>query len=702
MRKKRFFLTAVMVTIMVCHVITVMDASADFKYDYYDYDEMVTVLENLEAQSSLMTPDVYALQVIGYSLEGNPIHAVKFSDNPEQEEDNEPDVVFDSGIHAREWLPVESNIIFIQYLFDVYYDDMHADHAEVVDLVNNFEIWVLPMLNPDGRIRDDLSGGDPESYWTDTTYHPNDDEGWRMNVQEVTCPSMPGGTNQGIDLNRNWSFRFLEEWDHRSKCTEIRYNGGSSLNTPETQALKEFIHNHMVSLLFHQHSAIGALFPNSGEVGLAAYLGDELAFVYSEPGLLDPLLELIVLHGGGTYTPPAEPENYCDSNAQTGQYYNWLWYPITCPLAPDVYSRRTIQCAFYEFPIGEDSYGHPSQGKIGQYAPGDASNYFHPSSGDVVDWIIERSIEMNKYFIKQAQYPFSPRYYTDMSLKPEAPDTDLAIVGAKISEVGTGLPGCLTSDNDGRDMMDHGSKRVTWNVQNNGTALRTIDSEITICNLTDDPTCSSPDTDVLTRVGVSPEVIETFTYDHDFLDLGACRDYSVTLSTGETNSYDNDVKIFVFTVTSSTDDDCDGVTNGSDNCAEPNGPVAGICLSGKTGALCRSDEWCAPDNEGVCSLANEDNYPPPGNDCGDACECEGNFDGDQDCDGSDAAQFKNDFGRSPFSTPCTNPSPCKGDFDCDVDVDGTDAAKFKEDFGRSPFSSPCPACPTDPWCVYTP
>jgi hypothetical protein len=35
-----------------------------------------------------------------------------------------------------------------------------------------------------------------------------------------------------------------------------------------------------------------------------------------------------------------------------------------------------------------------------------------------------------------------------------------------------------------------------------------------------------------------------------------------------------------------------------------------------------------------------------------------------------------------------------------VDVDGTDAAKFKEDFGRSPFSSPCPDCPTDPWCVY--
>jgi hypothetical protein len=95
-----------------------------------------------------------------------------------------------------------------------------------------------------------------------------------------------------------------------------------------------------------------------------------------------------------------------------------------------------------------------------------------------------------------------------------------------------------------------------------------------------------------------------------------------------------------------------------------------------------------------------DTYPPQGNGCGDTCECEGNFDGDQDQDGSDAANFKTHFGRSPFFTPCTNGNPCNGDFDCDVDVDGTDAALFKTDFGRSGFSNPCPSCPTNPWCTY--
>ena len=103
---------------------------------------------------------------------------------------------------------------------------------------------------------------------------------------------------------------------------------------------------------------------------------------------------------------------------------------------------------------------------------------------------------------------------------------------------------------------------------------------------------------------------------------------------------------------------------------------------------------------GVCSRNQEDTYPLGGNGIGDACECEGNFDCDHDQDGSDAATFKVDFGRSSFKNPCTNPAPCNGDFDCDSDCDGTDAAKFKEDFGRSPFSNSCPVCPSEPWCLY--
>ena len=87
--------------------------------------------------------------------------------------------------------------------------------------------------------------------------------------------------------------------------------------------------------------------------------------------------------------------------------------------------------------------------------------------------------------------------------------------------------------------------------------------------------------------------------------------------------------------------------------------------------------------------------------CGDACECEGNFDGDQDQDGTDASIFKIDFGRNSYNNPCESSNPCNGNFDCDDNVDGADISLFKEDFGRGTYDNPCPSCPPEPWCYFS-
>jgi len=95
-----------------------------------------------------------------------------------------------------------------------------------------------------------------------------------------------------------------------------------------------------------------------------------------------------------------------------------------------------------------------------------------------------------------------------------------------------------------------------------------------------------------------------------------------------------------------------------------------------------------PDNEDNCPYDynpdQEDTYPPQTNDCGDVCECETDFDTDGDVDGTDAYNFKVDFGRS----DCATSPPCLRDHECDADVDGSDAYKFKVDFGRAD----CPVC----------
>ncbi len=159
--------------------------------------------------------------------------------------------------------------------------------------------------------------------------------------------------------------------------------------------------------------------------------------------------------------------------------------------------------------------------------------------------------------------------------------------------------------------------------------------------------------------------------------------------------------IFIYTQDRDVDDD--GVCNpgdsdlsctGSDNCPFEGNPGQTDADSDTVGDAC--DNCSALANPG-----QEDTYPPGGNNCGNACECEGNFQGnDLDVDGFDAAIFKTNFGRGGLIRPCTNGDPCNGDFTCDGNVSGSDAALFKSDFGRSGLDRPCPACTTNPWCSY--
>jgi hypothetical protein len=107
--------------------------------------------------------------------------------------------------------------------------------------------------------------------------------------------------------------------------------------------------------------------------------------------------------------------------------------------------------------------------------------------------------------------------------------------------------------------------------------------------------------------------------------------------------------------------DDDGMGDLCDNCPDhPNGPLGGTCTKGTYGALCilPGDNVAECGTGGYCSMAQEDTYPPQSNGIGDACECEGNFDGNVTVDGLDAATFKADYGRSGINRPCTTIDPC--------------------------------------------
>lgn len=89
-------------------------------------------------------PDLCRVSSIGQSPEGRDLWMVCVSDNPDLEED-EPEALYVGGIHGDEPTSTFLCLKFISLLLENY----GADQA-VTDIVNNLEIWVMPLMNPDG------------------------------------------------------------------------------------------------------------------------------------------------------------------------------------------------------------------------------------------------------------------------------------------------------------------------------------------------------------------------------------------------------------------------------------------------------------------------------------------------------------------------------------------------------------------------
>jgi len=164
------------------------------------------------------------------------------------------------------------------------------------------------------------------------------------------------------------------------------------------------------------------------------------------------------------------------------------------------------------------------------------------------------------------------------------------------------------------------------------------------------------------------------------------------------------------------DSDSDGVNDDVDNCPGEHNPrqddedcdsIGDTCdasIDCTAGIDCDSDCDSVSNQNDNCPYhynpGQEDTYPPQGNGMGNACECESNFDCDQDVDAADITAFLAHFGRSQYNRPCTNQDQCHGDFSCDRDVDAADVTKFLEDFGRSQYNKPCPQRVAGDWCIY--
>ncbi|MBU0497171.1 MAG: PKD domain-containing protein [Candidatus Thermoplasmatota archaeon] len=170
---------------------------------FHDYPALTTELQTIASSY----PSIAQLYELGTSVQGRSIWGLKITDNPTIDED-EPEVRMAGLHHGDELMSVELNLNLAWLLVDDYGTD-----PDITDLVNNCEIWIIPMVNPDGR----MASPSP------TRYNAN-----------------------GVDLNRDYGYMWAG-------------SGGSpsSFSQPETQTIRVHAleHNFVLSLSFHTTAA---------------------------------------------------------------------------------------------------------------------------------------------------------------------------------------------------------------------------------------------------------------------------------------------------------------------------------------------------------------------------------------------------------------------------------------------------------------
>ncbi|MQY07224.1 M14 family metallopeptidase [Actinomadura macrotermitis] len=179
---------------------------------YHTFAEMQAELDAVVAAY----PQIARKVVIGKSYQGRDIVGVKISDNVAVDE-NEPETLYISNIHARERLTAEQTLDLIGTLTRGY-----GSNTRITNLVNSREMWIFPMVNPDGQVYDMTSDTQPGRMW-------------RKNRQ-------PAPT----DLNRNFPYKWGCCGGSSGNVSSETYRGPSPESAPETKVLTNFVRSRIV------------------------------------------------------------------------------------------------------------------------------------------------------------------------------------------------------------------------------------------------------------------------------------------------------------------------------------------------------------------------------------------------------------------------------------------------------------------------
>lgn len=194
---------------------------------FYTYQEYLNELDSMAS----MYPDLITIKLpidTFLTHEGRPIYWVKISDNPNIDE-TEPEVLYTAIHHAREPASLSQLIFYMWYLLENY-----ASNSEIEHIINETELFFVPMINPDGYLENEVQ-------------NPNGGGMHRKNKRNI------GTTNPGVDLNRNYDY----QWNVSGTSPNVNndtYAGTGGFSEPETQAIKFFCETHSFQFALNAHS----------------------------------------------------------------------------------------------------------------------------------------------------------------------------------------------------------------------------------------------------------------------------------------------------------------------------------------------------------------------------------------------------------------------------------------------------------------
>ena len=113
-------------------------------FDFNDYYGWQTHINYLNCLANTYTDRAQTIN-IGNSIENRALTVMKIG-RPRTDGTSKPAVWIDGGIHAREWISPSSVEYVIHELVENYRE------AENKNLVDNLDIYVLPISNPDGYV----------------------------------------------------------------------------------------------------------------------------------------------------------------------------------------------------------------------------------------------------------------------------------------------------------------------------------------------------------------------------------------------------------------------------------------------------------------------------------------------------------------------------------------------------------------------